>query len=71
MINFSTGISNVWYNSFLEKYQSRKDTENTQEVDSVVQTEFKKSVSSKDPDDYTKLKNSHRRKIFNSLDSAE
>lgn len=67
----STGIESVWYNSFLKKYNGVVDetveTPKKLETESVSIGNNHKDETSKSIDEYTKLKNNHRKKVASSL----
>ena len=56
-------MSSVWYNSFLEKYHTKKEM--STEANSSV--ENPKKSETKEVDDYMALKNSHRKKVISQL----
>ena len=63
MINTVSNMSSVWYNSFIEKYHTKKDM--SSDINSSV--ENPKKSETKEVDDYMALKNSHRKKVISQL----
>jgi hypothetical protein len=70
MVNLSSGVNKVWYNIFLEKYNT-SDTKIHNSVEPTHITEIGKSIVNTKIDDYLELKNNHRKKIFGLMDSKD